>query len=230
MKRLLQSVKFFLIRVIINKPEVKTKTTKADLHFDMAAVNWSADQIKTFFETLAREDKTLDHGLVITRWQKNIQISKYMWNMSQAETILSTAVTDQLGDMADFIPVNAALMTPRGDRSKTGWLLRPLGIPPYDFIEIGLLIFGDVLGNGLNLQVYSVYLPGNDFPSGNITELNKDTSNLVIAVKNEEDPDVNGFVEAGREIILQALAGWLHTAKAQTANSASEDNKDDSIF
>jgi hypothetical protein len=213
-----------------HKPEVKTKTTKADLHFDMAAVNWSADQIKTFFETLAREDKTLNHGLVITRWQKNIQLSKDMWNLSQAETILSTAVTEQLGDMADFILVNAALMTPRGDRSKTGWLLKPSGVPPYDFIEIGLLIFGDVLGNGLNLQVYSVYLPDNELPSGNITELNKATSNLVIAVKNEEDPDVNGFVEAGREIILQALAGWLHTAKAQTANSDSEGNEDDSIF
>jgi hypothetical protein len=213
-----------------HKPEVKTKTTKADLHFDMAAVNWSSDQIKTFFETLAREDKTLDHGLVITRWQKNIQISKDMWNVQQAETILTTAVTEQLGDMADFIPVNAALMTPRGDRAKTGWLLRPSGVPPYDFVEIGLLIFGDVLGNGLNLQVYSVYLPDNGLPSVNITEINKATSNLVIAVKNEEDPDVNGFVEAGRDIILQALAGWLHTAETQNATSGSDDSDDDSFF
>ena len=171
----------------------------------LSSANWGKHDLENWFQR--RDEQEPMPAVALHTWRKDISLQQTPWD---AEAVFHT-IADHIGqegldELMSWQPIIVSLQSARGDLKKATWRLLPQGLPPFNFDDIALYVMADQIGKRLSLQIHTVLHP---------EVATAQWLALAIAVKEQQDPDINTFSATGQGVIVDAIEQALGAAGQQ---------------
>jgi hypothetical protein len=173
---------------------------KSVLAFDNEPVNWSTDKFTEFFDYLASQNATLLYALVMNEpWKPGSPVvlpRGFEWSNEAAFDDIAREIGGEFGSSVVCEKKTAAVLLSAEHDEIDGMLITPVKAETgFDYVGLFVSIFR--IGQSLDIQIYTLYLPQGDVAVD---------KRQALSLNQNANPRHGAFINALRDAVVRVLA------------------------